>query len=74
MLLTFAVSKQENDKDYPWVETQVNWALGQINVTMVVSDAQQDNKSVPWGFQASEVTGWWFFNSSESTFGFMVKK
>ena len=33
---------------------------------MVVSEAQQDNKSVPWGFQASEVTGWWFFKSSLS--------
>ena len=32
----FAVSKQENVKDYPLVKTGVNSALGHINVTIVL--------------------------------------
>ena len=39
--LKFAVSKQEKFKDYPWVETPVNSALGHINVTKVISEMKR---------------------------------
>ena len=35
MVLKFAVSKEEKEKDYPWVSTQVNSASEQINVALV---------------------------------------
>lgn len=33
---------------------------------MVLSPAEPDNNTLPWGFQAKDVTGWWFLRSSLS--------
>ena len=32
---------------------------------MVLSAAELDKSKVPWGFQDRDVTGWWYFKSSD---------